>query len=283
MVKAMYRFLLALLFCPALLALPVSNPANPALYNNGLICSDPCNLFSWREAIGVRFGFYGDYVYERHMEVEEGQRRFGDVNHVGLFTNAGTVVFNTCRNLEAYGIIGVTNAEIFMDGGLYSNDTTMIQLEISPTLSWGVGARGILWDYRHFRLGAEAQFQFMKPNFENMIRYASGDVTYLSRARRTMYREWQAGLGAAYEARVGGVAFIPYMAAKVAGGKFSFRDFQFTFQDTDIVYTLRTLVPKKIWGYAVGMTCLLCERIGITAEGRFADENALYVDGQFRF
>ncbi|BAE81730.1 outer membrane protein OmpA [Chlamydia felis Fe/C-56] len=70
----------ALLFAAAgsalsLQALPVGNPAEPSLLIDGTMwegaSGDPCDpCATWCDAISIRAGFYGDYVFDRILKVD---------------------------------------------------------------------------------------------------------------------------------------------------------------------------------------------------------------------
>ncbi|EPP34782.1 major outer membrane porin [Chlamydia ibidis] len=59
----------------SLQALPVGNPAEPSLLIDGTMwegaAGDPCDpCATWCDAISVRAGFYGDYVFDRVLKVD---------------------------------------------------------------------------------------------------------------------------------------------------------------------------------------------------------------------
>jgi hypothetical protein len=77
------------------------------------------------------------------------------------------------------------------------------------------------------------------------------------------------------------VDFIPYAAIKFAGASLKLKQPQmvssFSFLGIPDLQNAQTV------GYAIGTSAMFCEKGGLTIEGRFADETALFVNGQIRF
>ena len=115
---------LGLCFAGALQALPLVNPADSVMYTNGIFWHDgdrssdwPCTDDCWLDSFSMRFGFYGDYVFNRNLKVRHGFNPAGNVTYQSggslikttLSTNAGTMCVNFCDWIEAYVAFGVTN------------------------------------------------------------------------------------------------------------------------------------------------------------------------------
>lgn len=292
--KKLMLTVLTVLSCGAAYALPVGDPTEASLFTNGLCsgestCCDPC--MSWCDMFSVRLGFYGDYVFNRHLEVKSLSDVKHDIDDTEIFTNAGWFVLNFCNRYELFATFGATDISIFTDGYALADpdnpaSSTMVQLDFATNFSWSIGARAVAWRCGNFDLGVEGQYFRTRPTVDSLIRYASGDITYFNSNNRATWSEWQAGFVASYTICSGcpGVAFVPYMGVKVAGGTLDMGNLTFLFQGTSTEgYTLKDLKPKQLWGYAVGMTATVCNAVGVTVEGRFADEKALSVVGQFRF
>ncbi|MFN0064922.1 MAG: hypothetical protein ACKVOH_01660 [Chlamydiales bacterium] len=264
-------------------ALPVGNPIAPTIYSSGLweeqmCCVDSC-LANWYNLLHFRLGYYGDYVFDRHTEMYVDGDRTGDVDKTVVVTNAGMLVFDFCNWIEVFGTLGVTNLSFATE----AKEAQLYALfEYSPQLSWSVGARAVLWEGCGFGLGLDGQYFRFTPllnQFENRV---TGEVLYFNNNNRMTYSEWQGGLGLTYnfESCSAGM-FTPYAAVTAAGGVLD--NGNFVFSDNITQYTLSELKPKRIWGYALGLTWSLCNTMGMSIEGRFADEKAVYVDGQISF
>ncbi|MFZ0565941.1 MAG: hypothetical protein WAM28_07140 [Chlamydiales bacterium] len=275
-----------------LYALPVGNPTEASLFLNGVWCEstacDPCDpCFSWFDAWSFRVGFYGDYVYNRHLEVSHHNHRGGDIQTTTLFTNAGYLVLNFCDRLDVFATLGATHLHIKTDDSAW--DTTQIistqsELDFVPHFSWSIGARATLLEFCCFGLGVEGQYFAFIPEPNYFFEYSNGAFVYLDEAKPAHYREWQVGLGISYRFSIScpTVAMLPYAAVKWSGAHLDMNDFVFEDINGD-TYILNDVGSKKLWGYALGLTFTLCDLMGVTVEGRWGDEKALYVNGQLRF
>jgi len=279
--------LLPLLLFSPLFALPIGNPMDASLYTNGLFCGDcyedrccdPCDpCFSWCDAWNFRIGFYGDYVFNRHMELDKNDH--ADIDDFEIFTNAGFLAINICDRLDIFGTLGATNIYLAANPKVFggSNDEGL-DLWTETTFSWSIGGRLTIWNCECWYFGLEGQYFHTKPDVERII--ADDVYVYPDDNVDVKYSEWQVGLGAAYMVRVGcsGISAIPFIGLKWAG---SCADFDHARPSGDDI-TLFSLANKKTWGYGVGMTLLFCDALSVTVEGRFADEKAVHVNGQFRF
>ncbi|MCH9627291.1 MAG: Major outer membrane porin [Chlamydiales bacterium] len=279
--------LLLLLLCSPLVALPIGNPMDATLYSNGLFCGDcyeesycdPCDpCFNWCDAWNFRIGFYGDYVFNRHMELKN--RDGAKIDDFELFTNALYLAVNVCDRLDVFATLGATSLNLKSNPGVWNNAirTALFELQTETDFSWSVGGRLTLWSCDCFFFGLEGQYFYTKPDLHYAV--ASNNVLAYPSNISLKYSEWQVGLGVSYLVRVGcsGVSAIPYMGLKWAG---SCGDFNNGLISTDI--TMLDIENSKLWGYGIGMTLLFCDALSMTVEGRFGDEKALYVNGQFRF
>ncbi|MBS0623986.1 MAG: hypothetical protein JSS62_05120 [Verrucomicrobia bacterium] len=288
----MKRFaLVAALFSLRMHALPIGNIADGELYQNsicwnGSVCCKYGTTLC--QALGLRVGFYGDYVYNRFLEVNQTYIPSSSIQQTTLSTNAGLVILNFFEWLDVFATLGTTSLDLSTNGYSFANslgtDTVKISMQFPAQFSWSVGMTGTIWTYRCFVFGFEGQYFRVNPQLTNFTRLNTGRADYLNRP--TAYQEWQAGVGAAYRFTTGysGVTFVPYVGTKWSSGKFSFNDYTFSFPGvTSGHYTLYNLTPQKSWGLAVGMTAMFCQTAGLNIEGRWADESALSVQGQVRF
>ncbi|ROT50700.1 major outer membrane porin, partial [Chlamydia trachomatis] len=65
----------ALSSASSLQALPVGNPAEPSLMIDGILWEgfggDPCDpCTTWCDAISMRMGYYGDFVFDRVLKTD---------------------------------------------------------------------------------------------------------------------------------------------------------------------------------------------------------------------
>jgi len=273
--------MLTILSCGAIYALPVGNPADASLLLDGLIweghCADPCDpCVTWCDALSIRIGFYGDYVFNRHLEVD--QSHFdADIEHAEIFTNAAYFAFNFYDRLDIFGTLGASN--IFIDTNASAFDGTSgnrLVIETSTQFSWSLGARATVWECGCTTLGAEAQYFTTRPDIRRVTERAALSV-YEDDLFDAKYREWQFGVGIAHRIYM----LVPYVAIKWSGAKLFFDNATFDLgSDTIRLYNLR---DHNTTGWAVGVSLVDCEKLALTVEGRFANEKALHVNGQLRF
>lgn len=133
------------LSCSASLqALPVGNPAEPSLLIDGIlwegVAGDPCDpCATWCDAISLRAGFYGDYVFNRNFKTDVAKQisiaatpaaaaapAAGSTAAVSrdnpaldkkmfnseLYTNAGLIVLNIWDRLDLFCTLGTTSSYI---------------------------------------------------------------------------------------------------------------------------------------------------------------------------
>ncbi len=294
--KKLIAITLTLVTCGSALALPVGNPSEPILYTHGLYwgsyCCEPCDpCFSWFDAWNVRAGFYGDYVFNRHLEVDHKDHENGtDIDDVELYTNSGYLVLNICDRVDIFGTLGATNLHIKTDASSWGAPLSLMsELYFKTDLSWSAGARAVLWGCDCFTLGLEGQYFQVNTEADYFVNYDSGQLNYFNENDSAHYSEWQVGLGVSYRIATNCPTFamVPYAAATYARSKLDLDDLRFAtfsnFIDDDLDLKLEDLDNKKPWGYAIGLSFTMCDLIGVTVEGRFAGEKALYVNGQIRF
>lgn len=277
--KKLIATALVLLTCGAVYALPVGNPSEASLFTNGAWCEstscDPCDpCFSWCDSWSIRLGFAGDYVFNRHMKANN--RSGGIVDTTTIHTNAGYVALNICDRLDIFTRLGASQLNI--ESNTKSLDLAS-EFQFSTDFAWSLGARATLWECNCFAIGVEGEY-FQTNSDINLYTDNGGNYIPIDGVD-TAYREWQVGLGASYRFATNCPTFamVPYLAVKWSGSKLDMNGFVLP-DDGGVVSDLKN---DKDIGYAVGVSFTMCDMIGVTVEGRFADEKAVYVNGQFRF
>ena len=275
-------------------ALPLSNPAESTLFTDGIFCKslggcdmrDPC--FSFWQAWSVRVGFYGDYVFNRHMTVATAGHPNIDCTQV--FTNAGYLVFNICNRVDLFATLGATNIQFHNSLKAFPNNgATQIDREqniavfFDPAFSWSIGGRANILHIGCFSVGVEGQYFRTNPDYNYVLSGRDGLQTYID-DQSAVYHEWQVGIGAAYcfEVCSPEISIIPYVGTSWSDAHLDTGNFQLTLTP-DPTVTFLGLQTQKRWAYIVGGTLTLYEMIGVTVEGRFGSEKALYAMGEFRF
>lgn len=281
--KKLFVTVLTILTCGAVHALPVGNPSDASLLCDGLIweghCGDPCDpCLTWCDAFSIRSGFYGDYVFNRHLEIDTN----GDdsvIEHTSLFTNGAIIAANFWDRFDFFTTLGSTNFLLATNASAFS--TTFIgrriEIETNSHFSWSLGIRGTIWECGCTSLGAEAQYFYTHPDVRRVT--VGADLSEYPNNIDLKYREWQVGVGLSHRINV----FVPYVAVKWSRAKVNFDDAILLAVDDIETVSLRDLESKGDWGFAIGVSLIDCEKASLTVEGRFGGEKAVHVNGQIRF
>lgn len=276
-------------------ALPIGNPSEASLLQEGLCLKgyadcDPSAYLCWCDCWSLRLGFYGDYVFDRYMEVNQ-RHNESHIRQFQLFTNASYLALNFFDTVDLFATLGASKFSIstpatafYLDG---DNTNLISNIDSEWYFSWSLGARMTLWECRGFALGAEAQYFRSRPNI-NYFQLEGYAPLYLENSR-TNYREYQLGLGGAYTIYLAGCStfVVPYFGIKWAHADVNMGDFsiptEIGISSSPVVYELYNLESENKFGVALGTTLVGCKRWSITAEGRFSDELALFINSQIRF
>lgn len=154
----------------SLQALPVGNPAEPSLMIDGILWEgfggDPCDpCTTWCDAVSLRLGYYGDYVFDRvlktdvakdfemgtHYTADTGAsqtpettsnaaygKHFQDAE---MFTNAAFMALNIWDRFDVFCTLGATNGYLkgnsaaFNLVGLFGLTTTSVGATELPNIS----------------------------------------------------------------------------------------------------------------------------------------------------
>ena len=267
--------------------LPVGNPADPSLLRDGVLWHSRCYdgyQTPWCDAWSVRVGFYGDYVFNRNMQVDRNE----DSSHIEtteIYTNAGYLAFNLWERVDLFVTLGASNVRIHTPGNAFSSPLAaglFYEIVTETDFSSSVGLRAALWQWGCLTVGAEGQYFHTRPTI-NYTKRENGSTNYRSNNDRLVFREWQAALGASYRINLIGcsTAIVPYGAIKWSHASIDMD--QTTNQIGSTIYTFYDLESAKNFGYALGLTFVGCEKISFSLEGCFADELAIHVNSQIRF
>jgi major outer membrane protein len=286
--KKLWIFLLTALLQNTGYALPVGNPWDASLLCEGILwdghCSDKSNpCTNWCDAWSIRFGFYGDYVFERHLRVDE-HGNHSTIHRTEIYTNAGYLALNFCDRIDLFGTVGATNIAFETPRSAFSSSALneYILFETETYFSWSVGLRGTIWECGCFGIGAEAQYFYTRPKL-NFVRDENDDPQYGRTGDRIVYHEWQVGLGAAYQYYIASCesSLVPYIAVKWA--RACLHSGHLLHDDGVNSVQILDLENDRCVGYAVGITLVGAKKASVTVEGRFADERAVHANAQFRF
>lgn len=276
-------------------ALPIGNPLDATWLCTGVFCEGDCDLDpcapgqSWCDAWSLRIGYYGDFVFNRKLRVDQHDRR-KEIRRTRIMTNAGYLAFNMWNRFDLFGTLGATGLKIDTPekaflvrlSGVDTGYSEFV-VDVETDLSWSIGVRGTIWECGSFGLGAEAQYFACDSGVNFIENVFDPTPTYLEDAD-TRYQEWQFGVGATYSIPICECTtfVVPYIGIKWARARFKMGDFS-TRDDIGNIFQLFNLKNDHDFGYAVGITLVGNQRWSFTAEARFRDELAAHLNSQFRF
>ena len=267
-------------------ALPIGNPSNASLFFYTTPCdnnsySDPCDQVglcsSFLDIVRFDVGFYGDYVFNRHLETVTNRK----IDYSQISTNAGYIAINFWELVDVFTTLGASKFSFNTSLGPFNdtNKSPRFTFESATAFSWSVGANATLLECKCLAFGLMGQYFACCP-IPRVLFVRANVNSYPDEDSRRRFSEWQIGGGLSYRYSS---YFVPYVAVKYSRAFWHFNNQPFLVTDT--LATIPNVRNARNWGYAIGVTLapFLCRNLSITAEGRFADEAALYVNAQVLF
>ncbi len=281
----------------SLYALPLGNPLDATWLTDGLLWDGISEeeyeegCICWLDAWSLRVGYYGDFVFDRRLEVDAKPNK-SDIRKTRLFTNAAYFAFNLWDKYDLFATIGQTKFHVespasafdFTVLGALFNDRA--EFETETNFSWSAGVRATIWQCGPLGLGGEFQYFHTRPRL-NYFEVPSFNTFYFNHLARTNYREYQVGLGATCKLCLAGCDsfVVPYFGAKWSHARFNLDNF--LIQMSGLVAPgsgiMHNLESHHHWGAILGLTLVGCTNWSLTAEARFSDELALHINSQLRF
>ena len=117
-IRALGLFLLA---SYAAYALPLGNPSEASMMREPVLSRDSCAKFcqyfakpgvALCDAFSVRLGFYGDYVFNRHLQARDENDHNPDIEHFHLYTNAAYIAANFYDRIDIFGTLGASSMRL---------------------------------------------------------------------------------------------------------------------------------------------------------------------------
>lgn len=273
-----------------LYSLPISNPSEASFLNHG-VCwtTTPCKtqnktttsdktLNNWGGPFGIRAGYYGDFVFNRHTKVEENVTET-HLDNTAIYTNAGYLVINLYDYVDLFGVLGMSNLFLYSDATTFGSAAVgqMLEIESNTHFSWSLGGRASLIKYHDLTLGIEGQYFTTSPDIRRITQAATFS-TYPTEFEMK-YTEWQIGAGLSYRIKLP-IDVIPYIAIDYSCVKTDMDNAQ---PGGTFDITLYDLESQKNVGYALGVSFIDADQVAVTIEGRFVNEKAIYANAQLRF
>lgn len=278
--KKLLVTMLAVLSCGASYALPLMNPSEASLLCDGVFweghCGDLCDpCLTWCDAFSVRFGFYGDYIFNRYLEVNATK---AGVNQSEIYTNAAYLAANFWDRVDIWGTLGETSLVLGGDGSIFApiaGGQQRFTLVTENDFSYSIGVRGTIWECGCTSVGAEFQWFQARPDIAYLT--SNGQNTVSPRDQVLDYTDWQIGVGVSHRINL----LVPYIGVKWGTAQMKLGNANIDLNGTN--YLLQNLKSVKTWGYAVGTSLVDCEKMSLTVEADFGNEMAVFANGQFRF
>lgn len=288
--KKLWISLITILTSVSMYALPLGNPWEASLMYDGIFCEGLCPEMcdphlSWCDAWSLRLGLYADFVFDHHMRVDSNESD-ASIHSTESYTQAAYLVFNMWDRIDLFATLGATNFIISTPRksfGGFNLPNAYAYIETDTYFSYSLGVRGTIWECGCLGIGAEAQYFFTRPPINYTYDNLDADdntIAYRHSGDRFKYQEWQIGLGAAYRINIAcaSTALIPYAGVTLGNTQIDMDEIR----DSD-GNTFYDLESDRQWGWALGLTLVGCNKMSVTAEARFENEKALYVNAQFRF
>ena len=246
----------------SLSAMLTGNPAQPNLTARGI----------WTKPywVSFRFGYLDDWIYKQRFQDEF---KLGGVRHTRTFlklsTYSGIITLNFVDRLDLYGLVGSSRLQI--DEEIFTK----------RALSWSAGAKAVLFKQGNFFLGADAKYfqTLQKPRYFVVDGFPFNIVSNY----RLKYQEIQAALGMSYRAWI----FAPYINATYILTHIEPEPavLLVRFPDMDEIVDIesKSIICKKPWGMALGLTLVDCCIATLSFEWRVFNQNAINVNGEIRF
>jgi hypothetical protein len=260
----MLRIILPLLFPYfSLSAFLIGNPNQPGLLTAGIIS----NNSSW---CSIRIGYIDDYVYQQRFKDEyriEGLIR--TKTFLKLSTHAAIATLNLRNWIDLYGIVG--NSRMQLDREIFTKNE----------LSWGVGIKLAFFQSGNFAIGTDVKYfeTDQKPLY-----FVSDGLAYnILSSYRLKYHEIQGALGMCYRNKM----IVPYVHATYIISKMEPQPMVVlvrlpdTGDMTDIIS--KSIMGQRRWGMAVGATLIGNDKISLSVESRFFNQNAIDANCEIRF
>ena len=246
----------------SLFAAPVGNPSFPKLIQEGFFI--PCDIW-----LNIRAGYEGDFVSDQRLEQKNSTR----VDCYRQETNAGVFTVNLLERLDLYTVLGSsrTRSEWRIDN---HGDTQRVELETGYDFLWGLGARGILYEWGCAALGLGARYEHS--NYDPVWLTVNGTVESAT-GTHLRWREWQVDLDLSYKIEI----FSPYIGIKYSNIKTNVGTFQTIVASNGS--GSNAFINRSPVGVFIGCSLTTGRYFMLNVEGRLVDEEAVTISGDVRF
>jgi len=254
-------FFLLLFASLPLFGLYNGNPALPEIIDEGF-------FFCKENWIAVKAGYERDWVFDRGMKaVSKVSRR---IDRFKSLSDQGVLILNIINRIEIYGSVGAMRIEA------YHSPRPLLRnkYETQNQLTWGVGGRGLIYQWGQTMLSVDLKYQHAHPTIKWITQ--NGAPIPLRTNARISYHEWQIGLGVAHQIDI----FSPYIVLKYSNAQARFKNLPRMLLGNTTHFRTKN---RRKFGLALGCSLSNSSRFSMSIEGRLIDEQALTLAGTIKF
>jgi len=287
------KTLLALAFSltsfTCLVGLPVYNPAQPQLLEEGA-------YFCCYGGSGwdMEFGYRGDFVINRKMKLNQKNASSSQstISNYDTRINGTQLTVNYWECLEFYGWAGSSQTNFRTQLSYVPGSLVNLQLSTRDGFGYGGGVRGVLLKHGCTSIGFDAQYSHSKNTLDNLtvngtpiidIGIYSDFITLVDPANfHLRYREYQFSIGISHEIDL----LSPYLAVKYSLARAKLNGPIMFFNTSGPIFIFnasRAFKSRNHLGLAAGLSLVNHKRMHLTIEGRFFDETAITLSSDIRF
>lgn len=256
-------FAISLFYAAQSWAFVSGNPAQPDLMPKGVV---PFKNKVW----SLRAAFLDDYVYSQHfrgdIEVDGVEEKPPSIS---IASEIAQITLNYARRLDLYGLVG--SSKMQMDQEVFAR----------RQFSWGLGAKGIIFELDCFRIGAD--FKYLQSDQKPLFLVSSGLALDIESDLMLFYREYQGSFGLSYQSGI----FCPYINGTYINAQFEPNQYIFLISVPGFEEPMDAMIcsfsGRNSWGLAVGATLVMGEKGTLAVESRFFNQNAINASLEIKF
>ncbi|PCI92733.1 hypothetical protein COB11_06695 [Candidatus Aerophobetes bacterium] len=241
------------LACCSAQALYNGSPSLPHVTETGF-------FFTKDDWFALKIGYQNDILIDRSLKPTNNTIRRMDVFR--YYFNQGVITANFVDRFEVYSSLGA--AKFFIEPRV--TPTTRLTMETGNRFTWGVGARGVLYEVSKFSFGMDMKYQESTPSFQWIS--INGTPTTSTQGAKLKYQEWQIGLGVSYRIEL----FTPYVVGRYCQTLARYTHFAAGLLPNNA--TSFRVKSRKKFGISVGATLSNGNIFDIDFEARMIDETA---------
>ncbi|MCH9630053.1 MAG: Major outer membrane porin [Chlamydiia bacterium] len=217
-------------------------------------------FFNKDDWFALKVGYQGDLLIDRSLRPTNNRIKRMDV--FGYHLNQGVITANFVDRFEVYSSLGA--AKFFIEPRV--TETTRLSMETGNRFTWGVGARGVLYEVSKFTFGMDVKYQEANPSFQWIS--LNGAPIGPTGGAKLKYQEWQIGLGVSYRIEL----FTPYIVGRYCQTLSRYKHFPLGLLANNA--TSFRVKSRKKFGISVGATLSSGNIFDMDFEARMIDETA---------